>query len=115
VLGAGLGTPAWAKTDGNTSSSKIGQPVSAALLHTLDQASQAGLKTDAGQFPNPLKRISGSADLGTDKPVVLYMGAEFCPFCASLRWPLVLALLRFGDFEGLRYMRSSGTDVHPNT
>lgn len=35
------------------------------------------------------------------KPVVLYVGAEFCPYCAVERWPVVVALSRFGTFEGL--------------
>lgn len=36
------------------------------------------------------------------KPVVLYYGAEYCPYCAVQRWPMVVALSRFGTFEGLR-------------
>jgi Domain of unknown function (DUF929) len=35
------------------------------------------------------------------KPVVLYVGAEYCPFCAVERWPMVVALSRFGTFTGL--------------
>ena len=34
-------------------------------------------------------------------PEVLYIGAEYCPFCAVERWPLVVALSRFGTFAGL--------------
>jgi hypothetical protein len=36
------------------------------------------------------------------KPVVLFVGALYCPFCATERWALVLALGRFGDWSGLR-------------
>lgn len=36
-----------------------------------------------------------------EKPLVLYVGAEYCPFCASQRWALVIALSRFGTFSGL--------------
>lgn len=49
------------------------------------------------------------------KPEVLYLGAEFCPFCAAQRWPLIVALSRFGTFEGLTVSRSSSTDVYPDT
>jgi thiol-disulfide isomerase/thioredoxin len=49
------------------------------------------------------------------KPLVLYVGAEFCPYCAAERWTLVQALSRFGAFTGLKSVRSSPTDVHPNT
>jgi hypothetical protein len=46
---------------------------------------------------------------------VLYLGAEFCPFCAAQRWPLIVALSRFGTFEGLGVSYSSTSDVYPDT
>jgi len=46
-------------------------------------------------------------------PEVLYIGAEFCPFCGSERWPLILALSRFGHFTGLRNMQSAPLSVFP--
>ncbi|MEM3839385.1 MAG: DUF929 family protein [Candidatus Micrarchaeaceae archaeon] len=49
------------------------------------------------------------------KPEVLYIGAEYCPFCAAERWAMIVALLRFGNFTNLRYMTSSATDIDPNT
>lgn len=49
------------------------------------------------------------------KPEVLYIGGEFCPFCAAERWSLVVALSRFGTFKGLSLTSSSSTDVYPNT
>jgi uncharacterized protein DUF929 len=49
------------------------------------------------------------------KPEVLYMGAEYCPYCATERWPMVVALSRFGTFTNLRTTQSSGSDVFPNT
>ncbi|QLQ14649.1 MAG: DUF929 family protein [Micropruina sp.] len=30
---------------------------------------------------------------------MLYVGAEFCPFCAMARLPLTIALSRFGTFR----------------
>jgi len=41
---------------------------------------------------------------------VVYLGAEFCPWCALLRWPLVMALSRFGTFSGLKLTASATTD-----
>jgi hypothetical protein len=41
---------------------------------------------------------------------VLYIGGEFCPYCAADRWSLINALSRFGTFSGLKYMRSAVTD-----
>jgi Domain of unknown function (DUF929) len=49
------------------------------------------------------------------KPEVLYMGAEYCPFCAAQRWAMVNALSRFGTFTGLTTTHSSSTDSDPNT
>ena len=49
------------------------------------------------------------------KPELLYVGAEYCPYCAAERWAMVLALSRFGTFSGLALTSSSGTDVYPNT
>jgi hypothetical protein len=49
------------------------------------------------------------------KPKVLYVGAEYCPFCAAQRWPLIVALSRFGTFTGLAETHSSSTDVFSNT
>jgi hypothetical protein len=49
------------------------------------------------------------------KPEVFYLGAEFCPYCAAERWPIVLALLQFGSFTGLTESHSSAIDTNPNT
>jgi hypothetical protein len=46
-------------------------------------------------------------------PEVLFVGAEFCPFCGSERWPLIVALSRFGHFTGLRNMQSAQLSVYP--
>jgi hypothetical protein len=49
------------------------------------------------------------------KPEVLYIGAEFCPFCAAERWAMVQALSRFGTFSGLSATHSSTSDEFPDT
>jgi hypothetical protein len=49
------------------------------------------------------------------KPEIVYVGAEYCPFCAAERWSLVTALSRFGTFSGLGLIHSSPTDTDPNT
>lgn len=46
---------------------------------------------------------------------VLYVGAEYCPFCAGERWSLAIAMARFGDFANLQQTASSPTDTYPNT
>ena len=49
------------------------------------------------------------------KPVLVYEGAEYCPYCAAARWPLTIALSRFGTFTGLQIVGSSPYDVYANT
>ncbi len=49
------------------------------------------------------------------KPEVLYIGAEYCPFCGAERWVMIMALSRFGTFSGLKTIHSSSTDAYPNT
>jgi hypothetical protein len=64
----------------------------------------------------PLHATSGSAPLwqdtasdGPPRPVVFFYGAEFAPYAAAERWPVVLALSRFGTFGQLGLVESSPT------
>jgi len=52
---------------------------------------------------------------GKTVPEILYMGAEYCPYCAAQRWSTIIALSRFGKFSGLGNMTSYSGDVYPNT
>ena len=56
-----------------------------------------------------LTPVSGSPLTKEGKPEVQYVGADFCPYCAALRWPLIVALSRFGTFSGLTPARSGIT------
>ncbi len=49
------------------------------------------------------------------KPLVVYVGAEYCPYCAAERWGLVNALSRFGTFTNLQTTHSSSVDTFPST
>jgi hypothetical protein len=44
-----------------------------------------------------------------------FIGGEFCSYCASTRWGLIVALARFGAFNKLYDMSSSASDLDPNT
>jgi Domain of unknown function (DUF929) len=46
---------------------------------------------------------------GPPLPVVYFYGAEFAPYAAAQRWPLIMALSRFGTFSQLGLMQSSPT------
>jgi thiol-disulfide isomerase/thioredoxin len=63
-----------------------------------------------------LKTISGQPELTLDgKPEVLYMGGEYCPYCAAERWAIAAALGRFGVLSGTGFIHSSATDAYPDT
>jgi thiol-disulfide isomerase/thioredoxin len=94
-----------------------GQTAPATLVSQLVQAGHnpAGYSVAGGgtapytiAASTPTLKLSG-------KPAVVFVGAEFCPYCAALRWSLIIALSRFGTFSGLTYMTSSTTDVYPDT
>jgi thiol-disulfide isomerase/thioredoxin len=57
----------------------------------------------------------GTADTTAGRPVVLYIGALYCPYCAAARWSVIAALSRFGRFSGLTYSASSSVDVYAST
>ena len=67
----------------------------------------------------------GSAELNTiddpeqvtanGLPLVLYVGGEFCPYCAAERWAILNALGRFGTFSGVGLTTSATDDVFPDT
>jgi hypothetical protein len=73
------------------------------------------MSEDEGGAP-PISKISNSALTSGGKPEMLYIGAEFCPFCGAMRWSMAVALSRFGTFTTpLRGIHSSSTDTDPNT
>lgn len=95
---------------------KLEKPVSKIVLTLLERASKNGLQLSVTPTHVDLKSINGpQVDTEGSRPGLLYIGADFCPYCAGQRWPLVLTLLRFGKITGLRYMLSSSDDVYPNT
>ena len=49
------------------------------------------------------------------KPVVIYIGADFCPYCATARWALEIALAKFGTMTDGPAVSSSAADVDPST
>ena len=41
---------------------------------------------------------------------MLYIGAEFCPICATERWPMLVALSHFGTFSNVSQTHSAVSD-----
>ncbi|MFI5041068.1 MAG: DUF929 family protein [Acidimicrobiales bacterium] len=73
---------------------------------------QAAASTKVTNGPKP---ITAPPLTEGSKPLVFYYGAEYCPYCAAERWPMVTALLQFGQFTGLAATHSAANDVNPNT
>ncbi len=83
--------------------------------YTLADQIGAGVVVLSGKYANPPKFINAKPLSVDGKPEVLYVGGEFCPYCATSRWGLIIALMRFGNFTGLTYMESSPTDYAADT
>ncbi len=68
-------------------------------------------------YAKAVQAISGNPKTPTrdGKPVMVYVGGEYCPYCAAERWAMAIALSRFGTLTGLGFIHSSSTDVNPNT
>lgn len=68
--------------------------------------------------PNVLVRqppLTAKLADGTSVPEILYVGAEYCPFCAAQRWATIAALGRFGTWSRLGNTESSSVDKYGNT
>ena len=75
-----------------------------------------------GQVNAKPKAVTGGTPLTANgKPEMLYMGAEYCPYCAAERWAMIQALSRFGTFSGLSTSHSAAAngagqaEPYPNT
>ena len=81
---------------------------------------QTETSTQVSNASSQLGSYFGTANSSTPltsggKPEVLYLGGEYCPYCAAQRWAMINALSRFGTFSGLTTTHSSSTDVDANT
>jgi hypothetical protein len=108
-------------TGGSSTASTVRTPVSDADLAQMSgvpissmvaatSASHIGTVSPPTNLPASTPPLTSGG-----KPEILYMGAEYCPYCAAERWPLVMALSKFGTFSNLTSTKSSSTDVNPNT
>ena len=94
------------------------------LVNTTTSVPASTLNTvGAGTFTGSLQPITGNPAPLTSggKPELLYIGAEYCPYCAANRWAMIVALSRFGTFSGLATVHSAVTngagdqEPYPNT
>jgi len=110
---------------GTSSTVETFSPASSSLLSTLASVPASVFDTvgvssptipvtpphaEGGTTPLWQATVGGAPPL----PVVFFYGAEFAPYAAVERWPLVLALSRFGTFHQLGLMQSSSTTAFAN-
>jgi hypothetical protein len=116
-LGSGSGSGKDNASNGPTGSAlaSVVQTVTSVPASTLDTVG-AG----KGIIATP-QSITGSALTANGKPEMLYIGAEYCPYCAAERWSMIVALSRFGTLTGLSTIHSAAADgagaaePYPNT
>jgi len=94
---------------------QIGQAVSSSDYQGLYAASQTSYGNVNQSLMKKVAFFNGTEYTSGGKPIIVYIGADYCPYCAFQRWPLVITLMRFGNFTNLSYMLSSSTDVYPDS
>ena len=77
-----------------------GTPIPAATLAKLQSVPISTLTAapTSGIVTTP-QSANGSSLVAEGKPELLFIGAEFCPHCAAERWPMYIALSKFGTFN----------------
>lgn len=116
VLGVVLVVSAYYLSTLSTSLEKqVGQQISSSDYNGLYAASQASYGNTNQSLMKRITSFNGQAYSSGGKPIILWISADYCPYCAFQRWPLIMALMRFGNFTNLSYMLSSSTDVYPDS
>ena len=57
--------------------------------------------TEALAALGEVERVSDAPLLDDGRPILFFMGAQYCPFCAAQRWALIEATSRFGVWSGV--------------
>ncbi len=83
-----------------------------ATSHALQSVPVADLVAASAKVSDlsPATILNAKALTSANKPQFLFIGAEFCPICATERWPMVVALSQFGTFTNLQQTRSAVRD-----
>src|SRR6516162_1729584 len=103
-----------------TANANARTPLPASVSNAVSSVPATALNTvGAGSVPQyvqqPLTAGSGPLLTSNGKPEMLYIGVEYCPYCAAMRWSMAVALSRFGTLSPLHGIYSSSSDVDPHT
>lgn len=101
-MNKGKEIPNPSSTTGGATAAKIVADLTSIPQATFDAVGVGSSATSA----LPRKVEGGTLSTVDGLPKVLYIGAEYCPYCAMERWSLIAALARFGTFEGLELSTS---------
>src|SRR5215475_1731817 len=103
------------KPSTNSSNGPTGAALSSVVSKVTNVPASTLDKVGSGSFTGKIQPVSGGTPLTSGgKPEMLYMAAEYCPYCAAERWSMIVALSRFGTFSGLSTVHSSTTDTPSN-
>jgi len=103
------------KPSGTSSNGPTGSALASVVSKVTNVPASTLDKVGSGSFTGKIQPVSGGTPLTSGgKPEMLYMGAEYCPYCAAERWSMIVALSRFGTFSGLSTVHSSTTDTPSN-
>ena len=91
-------------------------PGTAAVQRQLTSVPPVTFNTVGAGTATGFQGVTGQPSLAAGgKPELLYIGGQYCPFCAAERWALAAAVSRFGTLSGLSLIRSSPADAYPST
>jgi Domain of unknown function (DUF929) len=111
-------TPAAGSSTGTLLPASVANEVTRVPASTLDAVGKGSVPSMTSA---PAKLLNGPPLTSNGKPEMLYIGAEFCPYCAAMRWSMAIALSRFGTLSPLRGIHSAatvpggGAEIYPNT
>lgn len=108
IVVANLRKPA---TAGNTSQLTGGQLTS--VMNRVSSVPGTTLTAvgKGSSFPRMMVPVTGTPLTSGGKPSIVYLGAEYCPFCATERWAMAVALSRFGTLKGVGAIHSDPNDT----
>ena len=107
-------SPGSSSSNGTLLPASVASQVTGVPAATLDRVGKGSVPAFTRGQP-AFTAGSGAAVTSGGKPEMLYIGAEFCPYCAAMRWSMAIALSRFGTLTPLHGIHSSPTDANPNT
>jgi Domain of unknown function (DUF929) len=123
--GSAAATPSASASPQGQSNGPTGAALAAVVAKTTSVPASAldSVGDGGGAYTGKIQTITGNPKELTSggKPEMLYIGAEYCPYCAAERWAMVVALSRFGTFSGLATVHSAlsngsgSAEPDPNT